>query len=482
MGFMSALNRKTCMRYDVFISYKRRGSLSLAEKIYTHLDREGINVYLDLKRDDSKVAFSEYLLRVIEQSKVIICVLGRETLTSEWVHREIRHGYKHKIPMIPIFQESFSTPRRRQEDYIEYLLSYDGVKVFDETGWYYQKALEDITEKVKNFVSTPPFTQAPVEYPVVFDASPAPIALTVEAETLSTLSDKFPSEESDSKPKRRLTVSVIIAVFVFGIAGIAGIAAIRGMVENPQTAETETAVALLAESSSTPTPTPTPTYTPSETPTTPPTPQPTNTPHPTVTPTYTDTPSPTVTPTFTPTASGTPTNTPPATFTDAPTPTLTFTPRPTLTFTPTPTLTPSVQVIVSPPTEPPIFLVDSSETTNKQYRGCVQAQKCSPPSNQRRLYDLSFDDKPVVYVSWRMANDYCIYSGGRLPTEDEWITASRHNRSLGERVSEWVGSHNENPEIAVTRGNGRDTPERMELNPQITSDVIGFRCGRYSSP
>jgi hypothetical protein len=112
----------------------------------------------------------------------------------------------------------------------------------------------------------------------------------------------------------------------------------------------------------------------------------------------------------------------------------------------------------------------------------VQAQKCSPPSNQRRLYDLSFDTEPVVYVSWRMASDYCIYSGGRLPTEDEWITASRHNRGLGGRVSEWVGSHDENPEIAITRGNGRDTPERMELNPQITSDVIGFRCGRYGSP
>lgn len=152
------------MRYDVFISYKRRGSLSLAEKICAHLEREGINVYLDLNLDDSKVAFSEYLLRVIERSKVIICVLGRETLTSEWVHREIRHGYKHKIPMIPIFQESFSTPRKRQKDYIEYLLSYDGVKVFDETGWYYRKALEDITEKVKKFASISPFTQAPVEY------------------------------------------------------------------------------------------------------------------------------------------------------------------------------------------------------------------------------------------------------------------------------------------------------------------------------
>lgn len=448
------------MRYDVFISYKRRGSLSLAEKICAHLEREGINVYLDLNRDDSKVAFSEYLLRVIERSKVIICVLGRETLTSEWVHREIRHGYKHKIPMIPIFQESFSTPRKRQKDYIEYLLSYDGVKVFDETGWYYRKALEDITEKVKKFASISPFTQAPVEYPVVFD-SPQPPA-DPEAEALAPPSD-ISLSESDSKLKRRLTASIIIAVFVFGIAGIVGII---GTAQNAQTTATETAAALLAESSSTPT------YTPSETPTASPTPQPTNTPHPT----DTDTLSPTVTPTSTPTRA------PSATFTDAPT--ATYTPAPTLTFTLMPTLTPSIQVIVPPPTETdaPVFLVDPFEVTNKQYKACVQAQKCSPPSNQRRLYDLSFDNEPVVDVSWRMASDYCIYSGGRLPTEDEWITASRHNRGLGGRISEWVGSHDENPEIAITRGNGRDTPERMEHNPQFTSDVIGFRCGRYSSP
>lgn len=456
------------MRYDVFISYKRRGSLSLAEKICAHLEREGINVYLDLNRDDSKVAFSEYLLRVIERSKVIICVLGRETLTSEWVHREIRHGYKHKIPMIPIFQESFSTPRKRQKDYIEYLLSYDGVKVFDETGWYYRKALEDITEKVKKFASISPFTQAPVEYPVVFDSPQAPAdpSATSDIEPAPSLPETPPQPLPNPKLKCRLTASIIIAVFVFGITGITSIVAINGMIQNTQTAATETAAALLAESSSTPT------YTPSKTPTASPTPQPTNTPHPT----DTDTLSPTVTPTSTPTRA------PSATFTDAPT--ATYTPAPTLTFTLMPTLTPSIQVIVPPPTETdaPVFLVDPFEVTNKQYKACVQAQKCSPPSNQRRLYDLSFDNEPVVDVSWYMARDYCIYSGGRLPTEDEWITASRHNRGLGGRISEWVGSHDENPEIAITRGNGRDTPERMEHNPQFTSDVIGFRCGRYSSP
>ncbi|MDL1882672.1 TIR domain-containing protein [Anaerolineae bacterium CFX8] len=457
---------------QVFISYKRDYSISLALLIREKLKQQNIDVFVDVTKTDSVGTFPKHLKKELENSDIFICILGYNTLASRWVNIEIQHAYEHKKPMIPVFQEAFVEPSGDCEPHVQQLLEHQGVHILDQRGLYIDNAIDVLIKMVKRYLDTDgssslkpipiPFTPLG-GIPIVPPADPS---ATSDIEPAPSPLETPPQPLLSPKPKRRLTASIIIAVFVFGIAGIVGIAAIRGMVENTQTAATETAAALLADSSSTPT------YTPSETPTASPTPQPTNTPHPT----DTDTLSPTVTPTSTPTRA------PSATFTDAPT--ATYTPAPTLTFTLMPTLTPSIQVIVPPPTETdaPVFLVDPFEATNKQYKACVQAQKCSPPSNQRRLYDLSFDSEPVVYVSWRMASDYCIYSGGRLPTEDEWITASRHDRGLGGRVSEWVGSQDESPEIAITRGNGRDTPERMELNPQITSDVIGFRCGRYGSP
>lgn len=78
------------------------------------------------------------------------------------------------------------------------------------------------------------------------------------------------------------------------------------------------------------------------------------------------------------------------------------------------------------------FWIDQAEVTNKQYKACVDAGKCKPPSSERsnsheNYYgNPEFDDYPIIYVNWDKANLYCeVWTGGDLPTEAQWEKAAR---------------------------------------------------------
>lgn len=77
------------------------------------------------------------------------------------------------------------------------------------------------------------------------------------------------------------------------------------------------------------------------------------------------------------------------------------------------------------------FYIDMFEVTNAQYRLCVDAGACSPPvktgSFTRDSYyeNPAFDDFPVMYVNWDMAQGYCAWRGMGLPSEAQWEKAAR---------------------------------------------------------
>ncbi|MBI3537458.1 MAG: SUMF1/EgtB/PvdO family nonheme iron enzyme [Chloroflexi bacterium] len=106
------------------------------------------------------------------------------------------------------------------------------------------------------------------------------------------------------------------------------------------------------------------------------------------------------------------------------------------------------------------FWIDKFEVTNALYGKCVDAGKCSAPSENksytRSLYygNSQFANYPVIYVSWEDANKYCGWASKRLPTEAEWEKAARGTDA---RVYPWSNIFDKNALNSSEGGKGDTT-------------------------
>ena len=106
------------MRYDIFISYKRK-SLATANNLYYRLTTRGYSTFFDLeemRRDN----FNVQLLKYIENAKDVFVLLEEGSLDAckqgnwedDWFCKEIAHALKTKRNIIPILIGDYKMPKQ----------------------------------------------------------------------------------------------------------------------------------------------------------------------------------------------------------------------------------------------------------------------------------------------------------------------------------------------------------------------------------
>jgi formylglycine-generating enzyme len=103
------------------------------------------------------------------------------------------------------------------------------------------------------------------------------------------------------------------------------------------------------------------------------------------------------------------------------------------------------------------FNIYTAEVTNAMYQACVAAGACLSVTGLRSdlagyYNNAAFAKYPVIGVDWNMADAYCQWVNGRLPTEAEWEVATR---GPDERIYPW-GSDPASCDLAGMSGCGQE--------------------------
>ncbi|CAD5120838.1 DgyrCDS9392 [Dimorphilus gyrociliatus] len=116
-SMLSIDNQDSENKYDVFISYRRKGGSLLASLLKVHLQVRGYRVFLDIEKLQAG-KFDEKLLDSVRGTRHFLLILTPEALercigddcNQDWIHREITAAIDAGRNIIPI-EENFKWPQ-----------------------------------------------------------------------------------------------------------------------------------------------------------------------------------------------------------------------------------------------------------------------------------------------------------------------------------------------------------------------------------
>lgn len=105
---------------------------------------------MDVKRQDGGGAFPEQLKLAIQESRVVVCLLGETSLQSTWVNREIEIAHENGKVMIPVFQEQYTAPKGTPSLAVQQLLQSQGVHFLDVRSLFFEQATTDLIGMIQH--------------------------------------------------------------------------------------------------------------------------------------------------------------------------------------------------------------------------------------------------------------------------------------------------------------------------------------------
>lgn len=119
------------------------------------------------------------------------------------------------------------------------------------------------------------------------------------------------------------------------------------------------------------------------------------------------------------------------------------------------------------------FWLDRTEVSLGDYERCERAGSCLPHQMPAALLDAPHPERlPVTMVSLEQAEDYCVFRGARLPTEEEFELAARGPSG---RAYPWGNLFH-----GARANGGAHAPEYSSSNDgyELLAPVDAFSAGR----
>lgn len=126
-------------RYNIFISYRRKGGDVMAKYLHLLLTEMGYTVFYDYESLHSG-QFEERILDNIEKCDDFLVVLSKNMFDEypeddDWVQKEVKHAMKHNKNIVPIQMKGFEFPRRKElegcSEAVKHLYSLNSVLALD---------------------------------------------------------------------------------------------------------------------------------------------------------------------------------------------------------------------------------------------------------------------------------------------------------------------------------------------------------------